>query len=154
MTDSWILRLQDLLAGQTAAAGAGAQLVVIDPDGTEVFRTPLARHFRVDEDDPRLIWVRPIIGGYAPADPASTVDYAFSLNAARRRGLGYTDARLEGDDIVLDLRTGQTARIQAAEDAERAELWRWDDFTTTVLTPDEAAALTELRDDSWHGRFA
>lgn len=101
-------QLAGLLAGRHTSTGdeldAGAQLVVINSDSTEAFRVPLARHWRVDDEDPHLIWIRPVLGGYEENGAP-----AFSLNLARRRSLGYTDGHLEGHDVVLHLRSGQTA---------------------------------------------
>lgn len=157
----WKTRLADLLTGQGQDADApgspGAELLVTDPDGSDAFRAALARHFRF-ADDEQVIWIRPIVGGYAPSDPTSPHDYLFSLNTARRRGLAYDTARLEagtdGDEIVLHLITGQTARIRTAGEQARIQLWLWEEFLTTALAPDQAAELARLEEDSWQGPFA
>ena len=149
-------RLGELLAGRHAGTDdeleAGAQLVVTDPDGTEVFRAPLARHHTPDLDDPHLLWIHPVLGGYPSPEPDGW--YLFNLSISRRRGLAYTAACVsENGDVVLDLRGGQIARIQPAVGRELDELQRWDEFTLNVLTAEEEAALDRLDTDSWYGRF-
>jgi len=167
----WLARLDDLLAGRQTvqpvepgpAGAAGAELVVTDPttdpttdsgpDAGEVFRAPLARHYRVDDYDPQLIWIRPILGGYAPADPSSEHDYLFHLNTARRRSLHIARATVQEDDVVLQLRNGQSARIGPATGPARTQLWLWDQFMAITLTAQQAAQLAELREDSWIGPY-
>jgi hypothetical protein len=165
----WQVHLADLLAGHEpgrpaspdAAGPAGAELVVTDPGGREAFRAPLARHHRVDEHDPQLIWIRPIIGGYAPADPSSEHDYLFHLSTARRRGLHFLHAAVDdsvqdGDragDVVLRLYGGQSARISQASGPARTQLWLWDQFLSTALTAEQARQLAQLREDSWIGPY-
>ncbi|MBO2448674.1 hypothetical protein J4573_16350 [Actinomadura barringtoniae] len=152
--DSWLQRFQTLLEGGHTATGdeldAGAQLVVTDQDGTESFRASLARHWRIDDEDGHTIWVRPILASYREDDGTT----AFNLSLARRRALSWTNAVLDGDGLVFHLRSGETANVQPATDAELAELRRWDAFYFTTLAQEEAEALDELADDSWHGRFA
>ncbi len=145
-------RFAALLAGDHTTTGdeleAGAQLVVTDPDGSEVFRTALARHWRIDQEDEYLIWIRPILGGWSE----HSVPY-FNLSLARRRSLGYTTAERDGDDVVFHLHNDLTARVQPAAGDELAELRRWDIFTLNVLTATEETGLEELMADSWYGRF-
>ena len=158
---TWNERLTGLLAGTHTTTGdpldAGAQLVVTNPDGTEAFRAALARHHRTDQDDPQLLWIRPVVGGGPSTSP--DFDYAFSLSAARRRSLHWQAAAIdETGDVVLHLvapdeEAGQTARIQPARDSELEELKRWDTFVDQ-LDPDEEEALDALEEDSWNGRFA
>jgi hypothetical protein len=152
--NAWLSRLQDLLEGHHTSTGdeldAGALLLVTDPDGTEAFRAPLARHCRLDDEDHYTIWVRPILGGYQEDDGTA----AFNLSLARRRALDYATVALEGDEVVFQLRSGQTARIKPAADVELVELRRWDSFTFMTLTPEEVETIDELAEDSWHGRFA
>ncbi|MFE9428980.1 hypothetical protein ACFYNO_39225 [Kitasatospora sp. NPDC006697] len=154
MSTTWQTRLADLIAGRHSSSGdpvdAGAQLRVFDDEGTEVFLQALARHHRVDEDDPQLIWIRPLVGGAESAE----LGYLFNLSATRRRGLSWTQARLEENgDVVLLLRSGETAIVQPAEGDLLAELQRWDRFTDR-LTREEEAQLDALDSDSWHGQFS
>ena len=58
----------------------GGYEVVLAEDGFDALA-------KVNDHDPQLIWIRPILGGYAPADPSSEHDYLFHLNTARRRSL-------------------------------------------------------------------
>ncbi|MGW4894587.1 hypothetical protein ACWEQL_20275 [Kitasatospora sp. NPDC004240] len=153
-TPAWTDRFATLLAGEHAASGdpvdAGAQLVVTDPDGTEVFRQGLARHHRADDEDDHLIWVRPLVGGSEAPD----LGWVFNLNVARRRALRWRNASVtDSGDVVLELASGQIARIQPAEDDQLATVQRWDSFTDR-LTRDEEAALDRLDADSWHGQFS
>jgi hypothetical protein len=151
-------RLSDLLVGcgqdPDPPGAPGAELLVTDPDDSDAFQAALARHFRFQQDREQIIWIRPIVGGYAPADPASEHDYLFSLNIARRRGLSYDAVRLDHGDIVLHLTGGQTARIRPASMEARTQLWLWDQFLADTLTPDQAAELARLQEDSWQGPFA
>lgn len=147
-------RLAVLLAGEHAASGdpvdAGAQLVVTDPDGTEVFRQGLARHHRTNAENENLIWIRPLVGGSQAPD----LGWVFNLNVARRRALQWETAVVdEGGDVVLHLVSGQVARVQPAEGEELAAVEHWDQFVDR-LTADEEAALGHLDADSWHGRFS
>lgn len=158
MTDPWQERLVELLKGEhdtTSQPGAaGAELIVTDGEGQEVFRAPLARHHRFDKEAHDLVWVRPIAGGYAPVDPATESDYLFSLNTMRRRALHYQSARLEDGEVLLILHTGLTARITPAAGAARTHLWLWDEFCANELDSGETAALADLQEDSWHGPHA
>ncbi|WP_328372970.1 hypothetical protein OG800_49415 (plasmid) [Streptomyces sp. NBC_00445] len=147
----WRQRFEDLLAGNHSSTGdpvdAGARLVVADPDGNEVFRAALARHHRF-ADAEQLVWIRPLVGG------ADTEDgYLFNLSATRRRSLRWQTAQLDGDSVVLELVTGQRARIEPAENTDLVELERWDHFTDR-LTVAENEALIQLDADSWQGRYA
>ncbi|MEU7075745.1 hypothetical protein AB0B30_37325 [Streptomyces narbonensis] len=148
----WRQRFADLLAGNHSPTGdpvdAGARLVVSDPDGTEVFRTALARHHRFEDDDDQVIWIRPLVGGQ---DTGS--GYLFNLNLARRRSLSVARADVVDDCVEIDLTSGQKARIEPADGPELEQLTRWEDFTNR-LTPEEDAALARLDADSWHGRYA
>ena len=153
MSATWQDRLAELIAGNHSDSGdpvdAGAQLRVFDEEGNEVFLQALARHHRVDEDDPQLIWIRPLVGG-----AESGLGYVFNLSAARRRGLGWTRARLEeSEDVVLLLQSGETAVVQPADGERLVELQRWDRFTDR-LTREEEAPLDALDSDSWHGQFS
>lgn len=133
-------RLARLLAGGEAGLYAGAELEVCHPDGSRAFRAALARHHRVDPPD--LVWVRPVVGGYQPdaAEPGEP-GYAFELDVARRRGLHVTAAWDHGDELGMDLATGQTAVIRPAAADTLAELRRWDTWYYTSL---DAATQREL----------
>ncbi|MCX4481832.1 hypothetical protein OOK44_36255 [Streptomyces cellulosae] len=154
MTTDWQTRLADLLAGNHSSTGdpvdAGAQLVVTDPGGTEVFRQALARHFRAEPEPDQVIWIRPLVGGQDSSD----LGFVFNLNQTRRHALAWTEAHLDANgDVIMQLRSGETARIQPAEGDELAKLERWDDFLNR-LTREEEQQLAALEDDSWHGQFS
>ncbi|GAA4898927.1 hypothetical protein [Streptomonospora salina] len=153
----WERHLADLLAGRHTMTDdpldAGAQMVVTEPGagGDEAFRAPLARHHRVENDDPHLIWIRPIIPGRR--DP-KTGEMTFNLNICRRRGLQWEQAEPVDGGIELVLTSGQRARIEPAAGPELEVLYAWDTFTLGALTAEEESALDALREDSWTGRFA
>lgn len=133
---------------------AGATLHVTDPAVGLVYSAPLARMWRLDADDPAVLWIRPIAGR---AELGGLVE--FSLSTARRRSLDVLAVHL-GDDgpwpvVTAELRNGQRATIRAAEgEQELALLEDWDTFTLTALTAEEEAALEDLVEDSWHARYA
>jgi hypothetical protein len=156
MEQHFTQRLADLLAGGHGGTGddldSGAQLVVTDPDGTEVFRAPLARHHRFDRDDAQVLWVRPVVVGERSAQHGG--EYVFNVSVNRRRGLAFAAASVDDrGDVVLDLPGGQTARIQPAAGAQLDELYNWDEFTLNILTAEEELDLYRLDTDSWYGRF-
>ncbi|WP_327740598.1 hypothetical protein OG749_47065 (plasmid) [Streptomyces nojiriensis] len=150
--EQWRQRFTDLVEGNHSPTGdpvdAGARLVVSDPDGTEVFRAPLARHHRFEDDGDQVVWIRPLVGGERTESGS-----LFNLNVARRRSLQWARAGLVDDGVEIDLTSGQRARIEPADGPDLEQLIRWDDFTDR-LTPDEDAALQRLDADSWHGRYA
>ena len=131
---------------------AGAELTVTDPDGTLAYLAPLARHHRVDDDEP-VVWIRPLTDPAAPDVKGGP--WRFGLNACRRRALPTERVVAVGDSrVVLDLPTGQTAEIHPIGEDLQAQLDRWDDFVLTVLPADVELALEDLTDDSWHGPWA
>ncbi|MFV2198859.1 hypothetical protein [Nocardiopsis sp. LOL_012] len=150
----WNQRLESLLSGAHSPSGdetdAGAQLVVVQTDGREVFRAPLARHARIDQEQERLVWVRPIHSG--GIDPA-TGTRVYNLNLCRRRALSWSRAGVDGDAVVLTLASGQRARIEPAEGDELAELRLWDAFVLG-LSVQEEEELEALSGDSWWGSHA
>ena len=148
----WRSHLEFLLAGAGAELEGGAELEVSDRSGEVVFLAPLARHFRVDETG--TLWVRPVVGGYRPEPGQGMPPYAFSLNAARRRGLDPVSVRREGLELVLELYSGEVARIRPAVPETLPELQRWDSFYLLVLTADEEADLDALWGDSYLGDWA
>lgn len=151
MRSGWEERLSRLLVGAQGLS-AGAELEVAEPDGAVAFLAPLARHYRVEGD---TLWVRPVVGGYEPAeDEAGLPPYAFSLNQARARALWLGALRAVGDALVLPQPSGQVARIRQAGRATLAELERWDTFVYTVLSAEEEAELDRVWGDSWWGRWA
>lgn len=139
-------RLEQLLQGAHSATAdpldAGAELTV-SQDGDEVFRAPLARHSRVDQDDPNLLWVRALVGGtHTDTGPV------FDSGLARRRALAVTAAGLDPDgDVVLELATGQQARIGACAGAHLQQLQHWDTWMSGLSAAEEAA-LDQLHADS------
>ncbi|WP_046469460.1 hypothetical protein [Allosalinactinospora lopnorensis] len=151
----WQQRLAGLLAGGHSDTGdstdAGAQLVVCDEEGREVFRAALARHYRIDDDDPTLLWIRPII----PGSPDRTTGLrVFNLNVSRRRALKWSKVSVTTTGISFSLVTGQSAVVQPATGAELSELHAWDTFVLLVLTSHEERALEALDGDTWTGRFS
>ena len=148
----WRSYLEFLLAGSGAELEGGAELEVSDRNGEVVFLAPLARHFRIDEGG--TLWVRPVVGGYRPEPGQGMPRYAFSLNAARPRGLDTVSVRREGLELVLELDSGEVARIRPAGPETLPELQRWDSFYLLVLTAQEEADLDALWGDSYLGHWA
>lgn len=153
--DTPLVRLADLLAGRHSRTGdpldAGAQLVITEPDGAVVFRAALARTHRIDPDDPRTVWIRPVFGAYQPDPPTG---WAFPLGELRRRALTWHHADVDPSGApLLHLVSGQTARIEPATGPELDQLHHWDDFCLNTLTAGEEALLDTLDADSWHLRF-
>lgn len=152
MEDRCIRRLAGLLNGHDGDLDNGAQLVITEPDGTVSMRAPLARHYRADDEDPHVLWLRPVLGGTQTPGPAGMP--VFNLSLCRRRGLAFTTATIDQDgNVILALRGGQLAAIQPATGSELETLHLWDDFTLNVLTAEEELGLDRLGTDSWHGRF-
>jgi hypothetical protein len=129
---------------------AGAELVVTDADHDVVFTAPLAHAWRLDPDDPDCLWLRPLAAPVA-GDDETTV---FSLNQCRRRALDITAAHPDGEALVIELATGQHARIQPATGAAADTLDAWDTFVGARLDAAEEQALDALEEDSWTGRYA
>lgn len=148
----WRSHLEFLLAGAGAGLDGGAELEVSDGSGEIVFLAPLARHWRVDENG--TLWVRTVVGGYRPEPGQGMPPYAFSLNAARPRGLDKVSVRREGLELVLELDSGEVARIRPAGPETLPELQRWDTFYLLVLTAQEEAELDALWGDSYLGDWA
>jgi hypothetical protein len=151
-TAEWRSHLEFLLAGTGRELEDGAELEVTDRNGDVVFLAPLARHCRVDENG--TVWVRPVVGGYRPAPGQGMPPYAFSLNAARPRGLDPVSIQREGLELVLELDSGEVARIRPAGRDTLPELQRWDSFYLLVLTTQEEADLDALWGDSYLGYWA
>lgn len=144
------------LAAWLGDLDVGAELEVRDPDGSVAFLAPLARHYRLDEDDDTVLWLRPVVGGYAPerGEPGRP-PYAFHLNEARARAVSIADLRLlEGLELVAPQASGQVAHIRPAGASTREELDRWDLFVLNVLSAEEEAALDRVWGDSWWGDWA
>jgi hypothetical protein len=159
MTESeiWVLlSWEQCLSAWLRNLNVGAELEVRDPDGSVAFLAPLARHYRLDEDD-ATVWLRPVVGGYTleqggPGHPP----YAFHLNEARVRGISVADLRLdlEGLELVAPQASGQVAHIRPPGPSTREELDRWDLFVLNVLSAEEEAALDRVWGDSWWGDWA
>lgn len=126
-----------LLAGGDAGLDGGAELEVSHPDGSAAFRAALARHHRVEP--PNLVWIRPVIGGDGLGDDELEHDesgraaHAFDVDVARRRALQVRTALADGQELHLELATGQTAVIRPAAADTLAELSRWDTWYYTAL---------------------
>ncbi|WP_410574318.1 hypothetical protein [Amycolatopsis sp. cmx-4-61] len=136
--------MDDLLTGRGDDAGhdlPGAELVVFDDD-REVFRAALARHARLDDEDPDVIWIRPIVttGGSGSGLPG------FDLAIVRRRALHVAAARRDGRRVVLDLVTGQRAHVRPARGPQLAVLQDFDTWMTT-LTAAQRAEIGALDHD-------
>jgi hypothetical protein len=148
----WESTVHGLITGAHTSTGdeldAGAQLVVEHPDGQEAYRAALARHYRLDEEQESLLWVRPIVPG--GPDP-ETGERVYNLNACRRRSLAWTHLQVHEHSVVFTLVNGQVARIEPAQDRELDELRSWDMYQLN-LTAEEEHALEQLREDSWWGR--
>lgn len=138
-TPDWTQVLEQLLTAgyqPDADATGGAQLTVTDTDGTVVFRRPLARHHRIDDD---CVWIRPIIGD-GPV---------FDLADCRRRSLplmATTDD--DGPAVSFALADGAIATITAADNDQHPTLEHWDTFVLTAITAADEAALTQLDTDT------
>lgn len=146
----WVARLAELLAGD-GDLGGGAEIEVRDPDGSLALLAPLARHHRVEDD---IVWIRPVVGGYAPTAEPGLPPYAFHLNEARPRALA-VDALVEaGEELLFRTAGGQLVRIRPAGPETLAELERWDSFVLVALSAEEEAALDRLWGDSWFGDWA
>jgi hypothetical protein len=141
----------DRLVNSDPDLDAGAELVVADPDGTEVFRAPLARMWRLDTEDPQTVWIRPVFGGYQdyPTGP-----WRFALAGVRRRSLAFHTVTVDGDDVTFELVNDQWARIRPVRPDLRAQLERWDTFVLAQLPAEIEADLEALAEDSWHGEWA
>jgi hypothetical protein len=150
--DEWLSHLEFLLAGAGRELEGGAELEVSDRTGKVVFLAPLARHCRLDETG--TLWVRPVVGGYRPEPGKGLPAYAFSLSAARRRGLDPVSVRREGLELVLELYSGEAGRIRPAGPKTLPELQHWDTFYFLALTAEEEADLDALWGDSYVGSWA
>lgn len=134
-TPEWLTHLEALLAGTVQDGGVGAQLTVTSPDGTLIYRQPLARHARLDDG---VIWLRQIIGD-GPE---------FDINACRRRNLPTPHAHRVSDTIEFAIPEG-TATIAPADPDQHQALSNWDTFIATELTDHQQAELDLLSEDSW-----
>ncbi|WP_260473773.1 hypothetical protein [Amycolatopsis balhimycina] len=136
--------MDDLLTGRGDDAGddlPGAELVVFDED-REVFRAALARHVRLDDEDPDVIWIRPIV----TAAGAGSGLPVFDLAIVRRRALHVATARRVGRRVGLHLVTGQRAYVQPARGPRLAVLQDFDTWMTT-LTAAQRAEIDALDQD-------
>lgn len=137
----------------------GAELTVTDDTGTENFRAPLARHYRIDDQaDQPVLWLRPITGGYGAADrQPGEPERRYSLNAMRSRAIPahHVDHHPgPPENLAFHLPDGRHARIRPAAADLRPELDAWDTWTTLILPAEIELELDQLNDDSWHGPWA
>lgn len=142
--DEFWTRFTDLLGGCGQDTGddlPGAELVVLD-DRREVFRAALARHARRDRDDHAVVWIRPIV---MPATIQSGLP-AFDVAVVRRRAVHVADAEIDDGCLVLDLVSGQQARIEPARAERLAVLQDFDTWLTT-LSGDQRAEIAALDHD-------
>jgi hypothetical protein len=85
MTSPWTPDIREalnaLLAGHHTSTGdtAGAALAVTDPDGHLAYQAPLARMSRIDDQDPAVLWIRPVTGRTEPVDGEETTVPTYSL---------------------------------------------------------------------------
>jgi hypothetical protein len=125
---NWHRTLADLLTGKHLdelpdGSLPGAQIVVTDADGRELFGAALARHSRVDTHNHNLVWIRPLPErDHDLATGAPVLD----LEHARRRGLAVLAAHARGVDLEVTLINGQVARIQPAVGDQLGHLQAWD----------------------------
>jgi hypothetical protein len=80
-------------------------------------------------------------------DPDTVDPDTFDPDVARRRGLAATKVRRVNDELIVDLRSGEQARIRPARPALLAELQRWDTWVTVALTAEQEADLDTLAHD-------
>ncbi|MGC7096730.1 hypothetical protein ACPZ19_18815 [Amycolatopsis lurida] len=130
--------LLNLLNGRNAPSAAddalpGAELVVLQGD-TEVFRAALARHARRDDNEPAVIWIRPLT---APRRDPGTQLPIFDPDIVRRRALHIASSNVENGQLVLDLVTGERAIIRPATASQLAVLQDWDTWTATLPETDQ-----------------
>ncbi|SKK36757.1 hypothetical protein [Mycobacteroides abscessus] len=117
----------------------GAQLAVIDDEtGEIIYRQPIARQIRHEQDE-SVLWVRQIIGPGPSFDP----------NSSRRRSLPTTHVRVRDGSVSFEIPGGQTAIISAAVDDQIPVLDAWDTWKLTQLTAEQEIALEALEDDAW-----
>lgn len=148
---AWQAVLDDLVRGDPDI-NPGAELVVDDPDGSEVFRAPLARMWRIDTDDDHVLWVRPVFGGYQDYDNGP---WKFGLADSRRRNLSFRTVDTTPDgEVAFELGNDQRARIRPVCADLHPQLERWDTFVLTRLPATVEADLEALAEDSWHGEWA
>ena len=151
MTDpampAWSRLLDGLLQGD-AELDDGAQLVVSDESGSEIFVAPLARHWRLDDDDPQCLWVRPIHQALPDPTAGTPQGAQFELAACRRRALQFSSVRVDGARLVFELWNGDVARIAPMDGRARRVLAEWDAFVLTQLPAAVEAELDALQDGS------
>jgi len=151
----WETRLAQLLVGD-GHLGGGAEIEVRDPDGELALLAPLARHHRVEDegDDSVVVWIRPVVAGYAPEGEPGLPPYAFHLDEARPRALQLAGLEEIGDELVFRTWADQLVRIRPAGPQTLPELERWDTFCAVVLSAEDEAALDRVWGDSWWGDWA
>lgn len=136
--------LKEMVSGGDAGLEGGAELEVFDESGRSVFLAALARHVRLDDDG--IIWIRPIVGGLRP-EARGEPGYAFDLSVARRRALDALKIRREGDELLLQLPSGDEAHIRRVSRRTEPDLEKWDGFFYNTLDADEQLETDLLRDD-------
>jgi hypothetical protein len=118
-------------------ATSGAQGQVFDRATNElVYRQPIAREVRLDDDEP-LLWFRQVVG----EGPQ------FDLQVCRRRSLFTTDATVEGDRVTFpqpQATTGEYAVILTADPDQLARLDAWGTWKLTATSAEEEATLDAL----------
>jgi hypothetical protein len=130
--------LDELIVGHDLQGGA--EMVVDDPDGTEVFRAALARSWRID-DDRTTLWIRPVVGGYH--EPG--LGDMFDLSEARPRSASLHGVTVgAGGGLHLELATGQRAWIRPIGADLLPDLERWDTFVLNSVSADVEADLERL----------
>lgn len=129
--------LDRLLVGRDLQGGA--EMVVYDPDGTEAFRAPLARSWRIDDDV--TLWIRPVVGRY---HEDGVGDMYSSEARARAVSLRAVTAGEDGS-LHLELVTGQRAWIRPIGADLLPELERWDTYVLCIVSAETEANLEQLR---------
>lgn len=122
------------------SATGGAQVQVFDRATDQmIYRQPIARETRLDDDEP-LLWFRQIV------DEGPQ----FDLEVCRRRSLFTTDATVDGEYVTFpqpQADTGEYGIILPADPDQIAVLDAWDTWKLTAITADDEARLDALTDE-------
>jgi hypothetical protein len=120
-------------------ATGGAQLQVFDRTTDQrIYRQPIAREIRLDDDEP-LLWLRQIVG----EGPQ------FDLEVCRRRSLFTTDATLAGEHITFPqprADTGEYGIILPADPDQIQAIDAWDTWKLSAISAEEEARLEALEE--------
>lgn len=122
-------------------AAGGAQVQVFDRATDQMlYRQPIAREIRLDDDEP-LLWFRQIVG----EGPQ------FDLEVCRRRSLFTTDATVDGEHVTFPqprADTGEYGIILPADPDQIVTLDAWDTWKLSAISAEEEARLDAL-EEGW-----